>query len=327
MQGDSWRMEHRKILSRLKDEVYNGILLTLNRLWILLTLQNVKTIALTIFSLIAFAGNSVLCRLALGGNQLDAASFTIIRLLSGIVMLLLISQGFSSQKGQLKKANWLSSGALFLYAVAFSYAYLSLDTGTGALILFGAVQITMILASLLLGKKLHFAEWLGVIIAFAGFVYLVLPGVTTPSFKGFILMTLSGIAWGIYTLRGKGSQQPINDTAINFLYTLPLVLTLMIVEFQNSELSQRGIILAVLSGALASGVGYTAWYMAVRNLATVQASVVQLVVPILAAAGGVVFSGEMISLRLVISSLLILGGIVLVLFGRGFWQKLRDVGN
>ena len=283
-------------------------------------MNKLRTIAFTIFSLIAFAGNSILCRLALGENQLDAASFTIIRLLSGIIMLLLISQSFGSGRSQLKKANWLSSAALFLYAVAFSYAYLSLDTGTGALILFGAVQITMILASLISGNRLYFAEWIGCAIAFSGFVYLVLPSVTTPSFQGFVLMTLSGIAWGVYTIRGRSSQQPINDSATNFLYTLPFILTLLIIEYQNSELSQQGILLAVLSGALASGVGYTAWYMAVRNLATVQASIVQLLVPILAATGGVLFAGEIISLRLVISSLMILGGIVLVLFGKNFGQ-------
>ncbi|MEL6442372.1 MAG: DMT family transporter [Cyanobacteria bacterium J06621_8] len=273
-----------------------------------------------LFSLIAFAGNSVLCRLALGSNQLDAASFTIIRLLSGIIMLLIISQSFNSPKRSLNKVNWLSSSALFLYAVAFSYAYLSLDTGTGALILFGAVQITMILASFVSGNRLYFSEWIGVAIAFMGFIYLVLPSVTTPSFQGFILMTISGISWGIYTIRGKSSQHPINDSTTNFLYTLPFVLTLLIVEFQNSNLSSLGIVSAMLSGAFASGVGYTAWYMAVRNLATIQASVVQLLVPILAAAGGVLFAGEMISLRLVISSIMILGGIVLVLFGKAHFR-------
>ena len=291
-----------------------------------LKLQTVKTTVLTIFSLIAFAGNSVLCRLALGENQLDAASFTIIRLLSGIVMLLLISQTNGSQTSGSRSSltqqiNWLSSGALFLYAVTFSYAYLSLDTGTGALILFGAVQITMILASSLLGKQLYWAEWLGVAIAFLGFVYLVLPGITTPSFQGFILMTLAGGSWGIYTLQGKNSRQPIINSATNFLYTLPFVLTLLIIELPNSELSQPGIILAVLSGAIASGVGYTTWYMAVRNLATVKASVVQLLVPILAALGGVLFAGEVISLRLIISSLLILGGIILVLFGQNLQRS------
>ena len=281
-----------------------------------MNLHNLKTIALTIFSLIAFAGNSILCRLALGENRLDAASFTIIRLLSGIVMLSILSQSLSQQKNTKSKINWLSSFALFLYAVAFSYAYLSLDTATGALILFGTVQITTILASLALGNRLRFLEWVGIAISCSGFVYLVLPSVTTPSFKGLMLMTLSGIAWAIYTIRGKSSQKPINDSATNFLYTLPFVIALLIIEFQNTNLSQQGIILAVLSGALASGVGYTAWYMAVRNLATVQTSIVQLLVPILAATGGVLFAGEMVSLRLVVSSMMILGGVVLVLFGK-----------
>jgi len=278
-----------------------------------LKLHIFKTIAFTSFSLIAFAGNSVLCRLALGGGQIDAASFTIVRLLSGIVMLLLISQISQTQNSSTTKTNWISSTALFLYAVAFSYAYISLDTGTGALILFGAVQITMILANLASGKKLHFLEWMGVITAFLGFIYLVKPSLTTPSLTGFILMSLAGMAWGIYTLRGRGSKQPINDSAINFLYTFPFILALLIIEFKNINLSQEGIILAVVSGAVASGIGYTVWYRAVRTLSTMQASVVQLLVPIIAAVGGVIFAQEVISARLIISSIMILGGIILVL--------------
>lgn len=287
-----------------------------------MNLHTLKTIAFTCFSLIAFAGNSVLCRLALGENKLDAASFTIIRLLSGIVMLLIISQIFnaknSSTRNYIPKRNLLSSSALFLYAVTFSYAYISLDTATGALILFGAVQITMILASLASGNKLHFSEWLGIVTAFSGFVYLVQPSLTTPSFTGLILMTISGIAWGIYTLRGKNSQQPINDSANNFLFTFPLIIALLIIEFNNSNLSQQGIILALVSGAIASGMGYTVWYMAVKRLSTMQAAVVQLLVPVIAATGGVFFAQEMISMRLILSSIMILGGILFVLLGKYF---------
>ena len=251
-----------------------------------MNLHTLKTITFTCFSLIAFAGNSILCRLALGEDKLDAASFTIIRLLSGIVILLLVSQIFKTKNSYPTKRNWISAAALFLYAVTFSYAYISLDTGTGALILFGAVQITMILASLISGSKLHFSEWIGIATAFSGFVYLVKPSLTTPSLTGFILMTISGMAWGIYTLRGRGSKQPINDSATNFLYTFPLIVTLLIIEFNNSNLSKQGIILAMVSGAIASGLGYTVWYMAVKRLSTLQASAVQLLVPVIAAAGG-----------------------------------------
>lgn len=289
-----------------------------------MNLHTLKTIAFTCFSLIAFAGNSVLCRLALGENKLDAASFTIIRLLSGIVMLLLISQVVNAKNNSHRsfttKQNWLSSSALFLYAVTFSYAYISLDTGIGALILFGAVQITMILASLTSGNKLHVAEWIGMLTAFSGFVYLIKPSLTTPSLTGFILMTISGIAWGIYTLRGKKSQQPINDSTNNFLFTFPFIITLLIIEFNHTNLSQQGVILALISGAIASGMGYTVWYMAVKGLSTMQASVVQLLVPVIAATGGVIFAQEMISKRLVLSAMLILGGIFLVLLGQYFFS-------
>ena len=287
--------------------------------------KTLKTIALTSFSLIAFAGNSVLCKLALGQDRLNAASFTSIRLLSGIAILLLISQVSNNKGNPVKKINWLSSSALFLYAVTFSYAYISLDTGTGALILFGAVQITMILTNLILGNKLHLAEWIGMVTAFSGFIYLVQPGLTTPSFGGFILMSISGMAWGIYTLRGKKSKQPIHDSAVNFLYTLPFIVALLIIEFDNTNLSQQGIIFAIASGAVTSGMGYTVWYMAVRRLSTLQASVIQLLVPVIAAVGGVIFAKEIISTRLIVSSIAILGGILLVLLGQYFLRQKNTI--
>ena len=283
--------------------------------------STLKTIVLTSFSLIAFAGNSILCKLALGQNRLDAASFTIIRLLSGIIVLLLISKIFGRKSNPTKNKNWISSAALFLYAVNFSYAYISLDTGTGALILFGAVQITMILASLIFGNKLHLVEWIGIASACLGFIYLVQPSLTTPSLTGFILMTVAGIAWGIYTLRGKGSKQAIQDSASNFFYTLPFVVTLLIIEFNNTNLSRSGIVLAIVSGAVASGMGYTVWYMTVKRLSTLQASVVQLLVPVIAAVGGVIFAQESISMRLILSSIAILGGILFVLLGQRFKSK------
>lgn len=275
-----------------------------------------KTILCTALALIAFAGNSVLCRLALGEGAIDAASFTSIRLLSGIIMLAVILKIVQAESTIRSKGSWKASFFLFLYAVTFSFAYISLDTGVGALILFGSVQITMILAGLLSGNKLQYFEWGGMLLAFSGFVYLVMPGLATPSLIGFILMFISGIAWGFYTLIGKGSINPLSDTAYNFSRTLPFVIVLSAITFQYFSLSQKGIFLAILSGAITSGAGYTIWYIALRGLSVVQAAVVQLFVPVIAAVGGVIFSDEIISLRLILSSVIILGGILIVILGK-----------
>lgn len=281
--------------------------------------NTIKIIVCTIFALLAFAGNSVFCRLALGENSIDAASFTIIRLLSGIIILMIAVAMTSKEKNTQSTGSWLGASMLFIYAVAFSYGYISLDTGTGALILFAAVQITMIAVSVVSGNRLHYAEWLGVFIAFSGFVYLIIPSVTTPSLMGFILMTVSGMAWGGYTLIGRSSTQPLADTAYNFLRTAPFVLGLLIFTLKGANLSQEGVLLAILSGAVASGLGYAVWYIALRGLSVTQAAVVQLFVPIVAAIGGVVFTNELITLRLVESSALILGGILTVILGRNYF--------
>lgn len=205
---------------------------------------------------------------------------------------------------------------LFLYAVTFSFAYITLNTGTGALILFAAVQLTMIFIPVFRGERLHLFEWCGVIIAFVGFVFLVLPGVSAPSFTGFILMTIAGVAWGIYSLIGRGSKNPLADTTFNFIRTIPLVLFLMLLAFYQINWSMQGIILAVLSGALASGVGYTIWYMALRGLSATQAAIVQLLVPVIAAVGGILFLFEAVTLRLIISAMMILSGVTVVLIKR-----------
>ena len=275
-----------------------------------------KTIVLTIMALVAFAANSVLCRLALGAGAIDAASFTGVRLLSGSLILMAILKISDSRNNSASRGSWPASLALFLYAIAFSYAYITLDTGTGALILFGAVQITMILLSILSGNRLHAAEWIGVGTAFAGFVYLVLPGVSAPSLIGFLLMSVAGIAWGIYTLKGRGSSDPLADTSYNFLRTTPMVLMLAILVLPEAQFSTEGILLAVVSGAIASGIGYTIWYAALGGISTTQAAVVQLSVPVIAALGGVVFSAETITWRMTSSGALILGGILLVVLGR-----------
>jgi len=275
-----------------------------------------KTIMFTGLALIAFSANSVLCRLALGESTIDAASFTIIRLLSGATVLLMIISASSAKKGFSSKGSWTAGFMLFLYATTFSFAYITLDTGTGALVLFGSVQITMVLLSLISGARLHFTEWLGISIAFSGFVYLIFPGVTTPSLMGFVLMTIAGIAWGIYTLMGRGSNNPLMDTGYNFFRTIPLVVILLIVTISNANYSVEGVFLAVLSGGIASGVGYTIWYIALGGLSGMQAAALQLLVPVIAAFGGVIFVSEEVTLRLIVSAALILGGILMLVLGK-----------
>jgi drug/metabolite transporter (DMT)-like permease len=271
-----------------------------------------KTISYTSFALAAFAANSVLCRMALGTGAIDAPSFTVTRLLSGIVVLAVILRARPRANSRGGNGTWFSALMLFLYALTFSFAYLSLDTATGALILFAAVQMTMILLSMSAGNRLRMLEWLGVLISFGGFVYLVLPGVTTPSAMGFVLMTIAGIAWGVYTLRGRISAHPLADTAFNFARTAPLVIVLAPIALRHAHLSIEGLILAVLSGAVASGIGYTVWYAALPHLSSTEAAVVQLSVPVLAALGGIVFMAEVVTLRLALATALILGGILTV---------------
>ena len=291
----------------------------------------IKTILFTVLALIAFAANSVLCRLALGENAIDASTFTIVRLLSGaIVLTVIISIGKIKAKANSNsstKGSWPASIALFIYAITFSFAYVTLDTATGALILFGSVQITMILMSIFSGNRLHISEWFGMALAFTGFVYLILPGITTPSVIGFFLMTVSGIAWGIYTLKGRGSQNPIMDTAFNFLRTMPFVIILAVITIKYAHYSSEGILLAVLSGSIASGIGYMIWYSALSGLSVTQAAVLQLLVPVIAAVGGVIFVSESISLRLTVSSAMILGGILMVVLGRYYYLQLKTVGK
>lgn len=287
----------------------------------------IKTIVFTGLALIAFAANSVLCRLALGEQVIDAASFTVIRLLAGALVLVLIININRDKTKVYSRGSWFASFMLFLYAITFSFAYITLDTGTGALILFGSVQITMIVLSLINGTRLHLTEWLGVVTAFCGFVYLVLPGVSAPSMSGFLLMTLAGIAWGIYTLKGRGSTSPLMDTAYNFLRTVPVVILLLLVTIKGSNFSLEGIVLAVISGAITSGIGYTIWYIALGGLSATQAAVLQLLVPVIAALGGVVFVSEAITLRLSISAIMILGGILMVVWGRYYFVQSGSVRN
>jgi len=281
--------------------------------------RNIKTFGYTIIALIAFSANSVLCRMALKNNAIDASSFTVIRLLSGIVVFAILFSLKSKKTSDIPEAQnggWKPALMLFLYAVTFSFAYISLDTGTGALVLFAAVQLTMIIASIINGNRLHVSEWLGVVISFVGLVYLVYPTITTPSVFGFLLMGVAGIAWGAYSLAGRGSTNPLRDTAFNFKLTAPLVLVLALVAIPTINISLEGVVLAVMSGALASAVGYTIWYIALGGLSVIEAAIVQLSVPVIAAMGGVLFVSESITTRLVFASVLVLGGILTVVVGR-----------
>lgn len=251
--------------------------------------------------------------MALGTGNIDPQSFTVIRLVSGaMTLLLLLSFKQGSVKSAVKKGSWMGGAMLFVYAAAFSLAYVSLDTGTGALILFGLVQLTMIFLSVIGGRKLSAGEFVGVIAAFIGLAYLMLPSVSTPSFSGFLLMASAGIAWGIYSHIGGSSKEPTLDTSSNFLKSLVFLPLLLILD-GSLTISISGVILAMLSGILASALGYAVWYRVLPKIKGVRAAALQLAVPIIAAFGGFVFSAEEISVRFVTASITVLGGIGLVI--------------
>jgi drug/metabolite transporter (DMT)-like permease len=275
-----------------------------------------KTVLFTVFALTAFAANSIFCRLALGGATIDAASFTTLRLASGACLLLLLTAIFKERTPATPRGNRLSAALLFIYAIAFSFAYLGLSAGTGALILFGAVQLTMIFSALRSGERPHPWEWAGLVLALAGMVCLVFPGLAAPSPTHSALMAIAGVAWGVYSLRGRGAQNPLTDTTHNFVHSLLPAVGVSVVLFRNLHLTAEGALLAVLSGALASALGYVVWYAALRGLTAMRAATVQLAVPVLAATGGVLFLSEQVSLRLLLSAVVILGGVGLALAGR-----------
>lgn len=275
-----------------------------------------RAITFTSFALVAFAFNSILCRMALGTNEADAAGFTAVRLFSGALVLAAILLLSGKTKNPAKTGNWRSAFFLFAYAITFSFAYLGLSTATGALVLFGSVQITMIGVSIAGGERPPLVEWLGIVVAFAGLVYLVFPGLASPPLLNAALMAAAGIAWGFYTLRGKGSADPLADTAGNFLRAVPMVTLVTLPILSQLRLSTLGFVLAFLSGAVASGIGYTVWYAALRYLTATRAAVLQLAVPVIAAAGGVLLLSEPADLHLFLASALILGGIGAAIAGR-----------
>lgn len=277
-----------------------------------------KILFYTSFALVAFSLNSIFCRLALGTEAIDAASFTLIRLLSGAAMLVAINTFFGNEATKTKGGNWLSAFFLFSYAFCFSFAYVNLAAGTGALILFGCVQMTMIAAALFKGERPRVLEWLGLIFALGGLIYLVFPNLSAPSPFHSALMAIAGVSWGFYTIRGKGSSNPLGDTSGNFVRTIPLVILASLPFLVQIHSSPRGILLAILSGAITSGIGYALWYAALKFHTATRAAILQLSVPLLTAFIGVMFLSETISMRLIWTTILIVGGIGLAILSRRY---------
>ncbi len=276
---------------------------------------NQRAIALTSLAMLAFAANSLLCRVALDRTTIDAASFTAIRLLSGAAMLWLVASLRSGTRAG--AGNWLSAVALFVYAAVFSYAYASLTTATGALLLFAAVQITMIGHGLWSGERLRLPQSGGLLLASVGLVGVLLPGFSAPPLGGAVLMLGAGVAWGMYSLRGRGAGDPMHVTAGNFLRAVPFSLALALWMWEDVSWDWTGVWYAIASGALASGIGYAIWYAALPMLPASTAATVQLSVPVIAAIGGTVFLAEPVTLRLVLGSAAVLGGLALVMLNAG----------
>ena len=271
-----------------------------------------RTVALTVLAMLAFAGNSLLCRAALQHTGMDAATFTSVRLATGAAALAVLVAWRKSGPAW-RAGNWPSAAALCVYAAGFSFAYVSLTAATGALLLFGAVQATMIGHGLYRGERLGALPLAGLVLAFAGIGALLLPGLSAPPLGAAALMLLAGVAWGVYSLRGRSGGDATDTTAGNFLRATPLALLLSIATLGHTAWDAPGLAYAAASGALASGVGYALWYAALPQLRATQAATVQLSVPVLAALGGVALLGEPLTLRLTLASVAILGGIGLVI--------------
>lgn len=294
--------------------------------------MNFPLIAGTALAMLAFAGNSVLCRLALEQGIIDPASFTSVRILSGalmlVVLLLLMPQkrkpnneahpeqlhSSLQQKNLFRFAHstWSGGLALFFYAAGFSFAYITLPAGTGALILFATVQITMLSSALLTGSRLAMAQWIGFVMALLGLVFLLLPGISSPPLFGSVLMMIAGISWGIYSILGKSVINPTRATTENFIRAILPALLLSLLFMNDLSLTTHGVLLAITSGALTSGIGYAIWYAVLPHLKAESSASLQLTVPVIATMGGVIWLGETVTLRLVLASAAILGGVAMV---------------
>ena len=270
---------------------------------------------LTVLAMLAFAANPLICRLALGQQLIDAASFTFVRIFSGAATLALIMLP-RWRKRRRASIDWWSVAALFTYMVFFSFAYRSLSASTGTLLLFAAVQFTMFMAAMRDGESLTTFSWLGFSLAVIGVIYLVSPGITAPDPLGAFLMIVAGAAWGAYSSLGRGAADPLESTAINFIYSVPLAIFVALLFMNDAYYTHSGLILAAASGAIASGLGYAVWYAALKSLTASRAATVQLSVPTIAACGGIIFLSEPITVRLIVASALTLGGIAMVLAQR-----------
>ncbi|MDS1138892.1 DMT family transporter [Pusillimonas sp. SM2304] len=278
-----------------------------------------QTLLLSATAMLAFAANSVLCRLALDHGAIDPASFGSIRLLSGALILNLLIRLQPAPRAA-AGTDWPAALMLFAYVACFSFAYLALSTGTGALILFGAVQLTMIACGLWSGERFGAAGWLGLALALGGLVYLLSPGVTAPPLLDAGMMAIAGIAWGAYSLRGRHAANPLAATARNFALATPFALALSVALAASAQVTATGIGLALASGALTSGLGYVIWYAALPKLSAMRAATMQLSVPLIATIGGVLFVAESVTPRLAIASAAILGGIAFVLMDKSAKQ-------
>jgi len=285
-----------------------------------LAAARLRVAGLTTTAMLAFAANSLLCRLALAGGRIDPASFSTIRVLSGAVALGIIF-GLQRRRSPVMAADWRSVVALTAYLVFFGFAYVSLRAGTGALILFGAVQLTMFAAALRGGERLSPAAWAGLGLALGGLVYLASPGLSAPDPLGAALMAVAGVAWGAYSLYGRKAGDPLAATTANFIFATPIVLAAALFWLTRLHVTPGGAALAVTSGALASGCGYAVWYAALRDLTPARAATVQLSVPAIAALGAVVLLGEPLTVRLVIASILTLGGVFVALRSRASTRR------
>jgi drug/metabolite transporter (DMT)-like permease len=277
--------------------------------------KSTRVFVLTLLAMIAFAGNSLLCRAALKQTTVDAATFTFVRIFSGAAALwLIVNMRHASGRADDRRirGNWLSALALFAYSAAFSFAYVDLSAGTGALLLFGAVQATMILWGLHKGEQLDAIQIVGFTVAVTGLIVLVFPSLSAPPLIGSILMLGAGVAWGIYSLRGKGEKKPGSVTTGNFVRAVPLAAAVSIISVHWVHIDLAGVSYAMISGAITSGLGYVIWYSALQDLKAASAATVQLSVPVLAATGGILLLGEPPTLRYLLASVAILGGIALV---------------
>ncbi len=273
-----------------------------------------RLMLLTALAMLAFAANSLLCRVALRGEAIDPVAFTLVRLLSGALALWLISS--LRTKTESMQGNWKGALSLFVYALGFAYAYVQLDTGTGALLLFGAVQMTIVGYGLFRGERLSVPAVAGLLIASAGLVALLLPGSSAPPLISSMIMIIAGMAWGIYSILGKGASSPLGSTTGNFMLAIPAIVLVALLQADEIRMTLAGVIAALVSGAIASGIGYALWYRVMPRLGSFQAASVQLSVPVLASVGGLIFLGESLSLRLVLASCAVLVGITLVLMSR-----------